>query len=331
MKMRILVVIPFLACSCSSNVDVKRDKAICTVVAEGLYTSFPGDFLYTGNYLVWTDPFSDTFLHIVDAQNGESLKSIVKIGQGPNEFSTPNVSLYNKDSIYIRDLNEDKEAYISLKAGDQGYTVTELKDRRFFNADIFMPISGNQWLSYGTFEEEDMPFAFASGSDYKRFGKYPFDENFDNKYICQGYVAYNREKQILVYSSIDFPYMATYKIGKEPTLAWENKSKIDYTLTDNEIRLSKDNRKGCSGLALTQNHIVTLEYDYDVDKVEYPVGRDFSKVPHKLFVRNYDGKLERIIDVEKPVIRLAANESGDFVYAIVIDPEFNIVKIDCED
>lgn len=333
--LKTIVIFAFLLalCSCTnnSNTDIKREKAVYTTITDSLYTSFPGSMLYTGKYIVWTDPFSDTFMHVVDPLTGETVKSIVNIGQGPYEFSTPEVAVYNEDTVYVRDLNDDKEAYIQVSPDCQNFTTSKMKDDRFRGADTYLPVSANQWLSFGTFEGQEKPFAYANGSDYTRFGKFYFDETFDNKYICQGSLAFNREKKILVYAVSNFPYMASYKIDKDISLIWENSSKIDYTLTGNNIQLSKDNHQGGYNVVLTKNHIVTMEYDYDADKVEYPKGRDFKNVPHKLFIRDYDGKLERILNVEKPICRIAADESSDFVYAIIVDPEFSIIKIDCNE
>ncbi len=65
---------------------------------------------------------------------------------------------------------------------------------------------------------------------------------------------------------MSFPYLATYSLdGCKLSLDKELSEKIDYTVQDGNLVTAKDSKRGAMELALTKNHIVTLDRDVVVE------------------------------------------------------------------
>lgn len=51
-------------------------------------------------------------------------------------------------------------------------------------------------------------------------------------------------------------------------------------------------------------------------------------VPVPFFLYDYEGNLVKIVDLEIPVMRIAAEEKDNTLYAIGVNPDFILVKYD---
>ena len=71
-----------------------------------------------------------------------------------------------------------------------------------------------------------------------------------------------------------------------------------------------------------------MEYDYERSDVNEIEGRDMKMLPKTLVLRAYDGNVLKIVDLGMPILRIAGQVNSDVLYAIVVDPEYKIVK--CE-
>lgn len=149
-------------------------------------------------------------------------------------------------------------------------------------------------------------------------------------YLYQGNMDYNANRNRLVYSSMSFPYLATYSLdGCKLSLDKELPEKIDYTVQDGNLVTAKDSKRGAMELALTKNHIVTLDRDVVVEG-EKPKGaspRDPSTLPHSLFIYDYELNLTHILNMQFPILRICGDSQGDVVYAIVLSPEYKLIQI----
>ena len=88
-------------------------------------------------------------------------------------------------------------------------------------------------------------------------------------------------------------------------------------------------RMGAMELALTKDYIVTVQRDYQTDPTdESRVGWDFSMLPQTLFVYDYQSNLKRIIDFKMPILRIGSDIKNNTIYAIVVNPDFCLVKYD---
>lgn len=84
------------------------------------------------------------------------------------------------------------------------------------------------------------------------------------------------------------------------------------------------------GLALTKRSIVTLDRDVvtEGEKTESKSPRDLSVLPHSLFVYDYNLNLTHIVNTKFPILRICGDTKTDFMYAIVLAPDYTLIKID---
>lgn len=57
-------------------------------------------------------------------------------------------------------------------------------------------------------------------------------------------------------------------------------------------------------------------------------GRNVASLPRSLFVYDYDLKLKKIINMPFPMLRLCGDVETNTVYAMSVNPEFELIKIE---
>ena len=264
-------------CICSSRIPSER--SICWYCSKSVdfpqrltqvMTSMPGDFIYTGRYVVWADvvqplsAFEGNFIHIVNPELKKEVVSMGRKGNGPNEFNTPTVVRYNGDTVYIRDLNTPRQVLISLPDAVEGRKP-------------IIPLAPSQdtWMDGKLFitkesqvrcnpDYKDTPFRYINGTDTIPFGQYVINLDVDDMVrmnFLQMSIEYDADLEMLVCNAFYFPYVALYKKTVNSfELMTEVKGDIDYTMSDGCVEFSRD---GFSSCKLTKNYLVTLDYDYD--------------------------------------------------------------------
>lgn len=83
-------------------------------------------------------------------------------------------------------------------------------------------------------------------------------------------------------------------------------------------------------LALTKRSIVTLDRDVvtEGEKPESKSPRNLSVLPYSLFVYDYNLNLTHIVNTKFPILRICGDTKTDFMYAIVLAPDYTLIKID---
>lgn len=326
----IIITLSLILCGLSSCMQstkqVIREEVSSTTVYDNIETRMPGTLFVNGSYLIWTDPLSaDNQVHVVDIKSKQEIGKFLNIGQGPDEFTGPVITVSNSgNQLIATDMNKPLTGYYPLDSllTKQPFTGNFVKnDTR--NVTRIVEIENGNLL---TFNLMDTPSFSYKGN---KFGKSLFDKPIENYWdVAQGNILYNPDKQLLIYSVIPFPYMAAYKKqGESFTLAWEQKEKADYTISNGEVKLDKS-QNGAMELALTKDYIVTLQRDYTQDNTdESTVGRDTEKLPTTLFLYDYQGSLKKILNLNVPTIRIAADYRTNEVYAICVDPDFVVKKV----
>jgi hypothetical protein len=316
--------------SCNNNLaktEITVENWSVSTFSDSIYTPIPGSLICTDNFVVWEDPVQNPFIHILDKQSGKEVYTFGEKGQGPNEFITPDISKYNKDTIFVFDYNNKKQAFLSVSDKNMGFAFCEEQKLQDLDGTI-LKLSPKQSVLFST--TWDKPFIFVNGNDSTKFGVFPIVGDFstDGRVRFQGNLNYNPETKILVYDVFAFPYFAIYQFKNNNfELRKEIKENVDYKIS--EGRLVIDNsvvQKGSLNTTLTKDYIVSVEYDYDNEKVELPKGRDVSKLPHCLFLRNYDGELVRKLDLCMPIMRVAGDVKSNEIFIVVANPDFAIVK-----
>ena len=86
---------------------------------------------------------------------------------------------------------------------------------------------------------------------------------------------------------------------------------------------------GCGMGVLTQ---FLLQRDDEVEETmdRKTEGRDMSSIPSSLFVYDYNLNLKKIINMPFRMLRLCGDVESNTVYAMAINPEFELISIDLE-
>ena len=79
--------------SCINKNTPRNELPFNRIIAEDLFTSFPGPLRVTSNHILMMDPFNFTgFLKVYDRRMGEEILSAGTIGRGPGEWNNPDIS-----------------------------------------------------------------------------------------------------------------------------------------------------------------------------------------------------------------------------------------------
>jgi len=338
MKTRLILFLTLL-CSCNTSekeiTKVERISLDAEIITDSIHSSLPGSLIVLNDYLVWQDVFaSDKFLHVVDIQTRKEVGRMGEVGQGPKEFIHPQISRSYDDCILAFVQGTKHQAYFSIErflAGEDYYipVPNSIKINPKSNFRL-LEIERGQFItlqpnSDKLLEHWNRPYFYS-------FGKFPIPESLrkDDRFnYFQGNIAYNPDLKKLVYTSYDFPYIAIYtKNGKYFKLQTEVKGKFDYSVSSGgEFKRSRDSKEGPRELTLTLDYIVTVDRDLSIDQTdENEVGRDPMKLPHTVFIYDYEGDLLKIANLGFPVLRIAADTKNNTLYAIVVMDDYVLVK-----
>lgn len=323
-------------CSCNSrNQDINVERIAdyeYTVISDSVYSRMPGSIFYQNGILYWHDVFSsESFIHAIDVETHKELQSFGNIGSGPEEFTTPLLSLLPSSGFLINDAQKKLEILYQIdKETDSLFVYArEYENKQKTTRLLYLDHSGLLYLC----PAEEKPF-YVKLDDTEGVckGLQPIKEKITNGFdIFQGNIAYNSHNKSLVFCALGFPYMSVYQVeNQDIKLKTELKSSVEYTISDGKLILDKDVRKGAMELALTNNYVVTLQRDEMVEG-ELPQAkqaRDLSVLPHSLFIYDYDLNLIKIINMPFPLLRLCGDINSGSIYAIIANPDFMIIKID---
>lgn len=314
------------ACS-QKQTEVERLEMKPVVVYDSIESRMPGNLMINDRYAVWTDPFSsENLAHVIDLTTNKETGAFINMGNGPEEFITPAFSLSPENELVVYDMNNDKIAYYSLdKMANGSAPLVSMQNKKTKGFTRIMQVDNNSLIYFDP--KAEYPFQTESGNS---FGKYPVNEKIKNSYdVFQGNIAYNPHNGLFIYSTFSIPYIAAYqKKGTEFKLVWETAGEADYAISDDKMILNRK-KENAKELALTKDYIVTLQRDYLNDPTdETTVGRDFTKLPQTLFLYDYKSNLKKIIHLQMPILRIAADSKSNTVYAITVNPDFMLVK--CE-
>jgi hypothetical protein len=308
----------------------ERVKIIPTILSE-IETSFPGELIVVDNYLLWTSPFnSEKSIHVVDKSSGKELCSFLHKGQGPDEMMNPNLALMQNGDLLSYSMGRKEIFQLSIDSAlqEKSYIVAKLPNPHPMSSRI-IPVDSLENIYFDLTAPKPFIFVHSQTNASYSFGVFPFKDSITNKLSAyQGSIAYNASRKTLVYATFEIPYLATYtmKAGKfvlnKRFLANKSHRVINGKLHD------EGSRRGATALALSKDYIITIERDRKYDQTnEASVGRDINKLPHTVFVYDYNLHPIKIINMGIPLIRIAANTASDTLFFIGANPEFVVGKI----
>lgn len=323
-----------LTCSCwdHKSTEVERITATPVELNAGIESMMPGSLLVTSDYILWTNPFhAEKNIHILDRKTGLELGQMLSIGEGPDELITPSSIIVPGNRVYALDMNSHKQFLLSVDSALSGAPVIlerYVMNRTHLSHMSMIDDSRIVFLDPGG----DSPFILTriDGTSSTTFGQFPLAGKIANGYdIFQGQMVYHPQKGILLYSTIQFPYMALYQKENESfRLICETPPFTDYGIVDGKIKVESSAPRPVD-LAFTSDYIVAIQRD---PQKEPPVGqssgRDFSKLPHTICLYDFDLQLKKVIDLGMPVLRLAADPLANTVWFIGVNPDFTLYR--CE-
>lgn len=330
-----LLFLIIMCVSCSSpKQDVSRiSNPSYTVVTDSIYTRLPGDVLYQNGYLYWFDPFSaENFLHVVNAETGKEEVGFGNMGQGPTDFSFPMFSLSSSHGIYVNDLNKNLEILYQWNAAEDTLSVFPAVYKNNPNAFRISCIDDQTKILLCP-ENEKLFDVITKSGETVSFGDRPIKDDILNAYdVFKGCLAYNPLKNLLLYANNKYPYIAVYKRNSwnDWTLSAEHTPECGYRIVEGELNFDSDTSYGSLETALTKDYIVLSQFDFEAEEfVERDnVGRDVKSMPRSLFVYDYELNLKQIINFSFPVFRMCGDPKTNTVYAIIVNPEYELIKIE---
>lgn len=317
------------------NIDIYTQKPI--LFYDSVFSSLPGQLLVLDDYVVWIEARkANNFIHIIDKHTQEEIAAIGSIGHGPMEFDNPIVEKGEENKLILYDTNQKKQGTISIDS------IKENKEYLTLNSPLegedvlrIKEISKNCYLLFSPISAT--PFSIHYNGQVYHSGELPIKEklNIGSMFnYFQGEIKYNPQKEILLYTTFSFRYMALYKKNNNHfTLVKESREAIpDYTINKGELSLSNKHDTHVSEIALTKNYIVTAEYlENEKEEALKPHNIYNYVLPQSLFVYDYNLVLQKIIKLEKPIMRISSNSESDIVYAIIEDPDYKLVTISIDD
>ena len=324
----------FFSCKTGKDNVERISNQNYEVITDSVYTRMPGSIFYQDNHIYWEDAIGfENFIHLVSVPEKKELFCFANMGEGPNDFSLPISSLSPNGGLFVNDGN--KSLGILYKVVDGKLISTSHKYENNPKSTRLLHLDANTLLYLCPEEKALFQIVRNNSSTGSSFGVLPIVDEIKNAYdIFQGNVLYNSQKRMLVYSNIIFPYVSIYKQtdGDKWELVSELKDEWDYTINDGKLKFSSEMSSGAMEMALTEEYIVLLQRD---SKVEGTIssqnsGRDISALPHSLFVYDYQLNLKKIINMPFPMLRLCGDLESNEVYAMSINPEFELIRIDLD-
>ena len=288
-----LIAVLFFSCS-GKNVEVQRISNLeYVVVSDSIYTRMPGTILYQDGIVFWEDPISfDNIIHAVDVKNRTELLAFGNRGEGPNDFTETIMSLDSEGGIIVNDLNKPLEIHFQVNIDKKSVSFSSYKYDCDNKATRLLYLDKGKVLYH--YPEAEKMFQVKENTSEYSFGERPIKEKMNNAYdIFQGQIAYNPQRRLLVYSNLIFPYLSIYK--RLDSEGWsqigEWKENLDYTISEGKLNFAPDSKKGAMELALTNDYIVLLQRDTEMEENisnKDMRGRNMASLPRSLFVYDYD-------------------------------------------
>ena len=321
--------------SCSEkNVEVQRiSNQAYKVVSDSIYSRMPGSILYQDGIVYWLDvPAFEKFVHAIDVKTQTEIISFANKGEGPHDFTAPELSLASDGGLYINDGNKPLEILYQIDGANLSTQIRKNENNPMATRLLHLDNGATLFLCP---DKNELFHIHGENTPDISFGERPIKDEINNAYnVFQGNVNYHPKKKMLVYSNLTFPYLAVYKHSADGNWSRTNELKEDwdYTISEGELRYSPEGKKAAMEMALTDDYIVLLQRDTQVEETvsSKERGRSMALLPHSLFIYDYDLQLRKIVNMPFPMLRLCGDVETNTVYAMCVNPEFELINIDLE-
>ena len=94
-----------LCVACSQTPQIEHDVVEPTVIFNDIESRMPGSLMILNHYAIWSDPLSaDDQVHVINLQTNQEIGKFLDIGNGPNEFVTPDYTLTSNNNVSYRQV-----------------------------------------------------------------------------------------------------------------------------------------------------------------------------------------------------------------------------------
>ena len=329
MKSLIIIYVTLFCCLFTGcNQSIKKTERLTInpiTLTKGLEMKRVANFICTDKYLFVQDPqLVNNFIKVYDLE-GNFISEFGNIGNGPEEFIVPEcipykngVLTWNKYGTFTTAISLDTNKFI------QEFIKIPIFNKE--NLSVQINSDGN-YITYNPNKEHVITLFSPEGIEIASAGKLPYPQEISEKeYLYSGKIIYNHyNKKLLLYLDV-FPYAAVFTIDKNKiTMDTEKKlANLDYTISNHQMQIKEGGKDCMSNCCLTKNYIISILNDPDYK------GYDNSQSSPKRFtvgVYDYNLNLVKIVNLKSPRYNLAAQGNDDSFYAIVQNPENDIVKV----
>lgn len=319
----------FIFISCNQYPQkIERVNVTPEIITDELYISKKSKLIKTNNLFYISDINEiDGFIKIYNS-SGAFNTSIGKIGDGPGEFTTPNIISYKNDGVLVWNKWGRFNSAISKKAGER--IVLSPITMPFINenaASLQTDLEGNFIVYNPTKKEGIITLYSKDGKEITSAGKLPYPQEISNRQESfSGEIIYNPYNKKLVLALNTLPYVSVYQIkNNQITLLNEQEiGEVEYHVSDNNMNIPNSGKDCLVGFCLTKDYIVSVLNDPDY------TGTDRSQTSpkrHTVGVYDYNLNLVKIVNLNMPRVKLAAQGKDNYFYAIVLNPEYSIAKV----
>lgn len=315
----ILLILCFAGCR---SEEPKPLKIPHTVLTEHVYTRLPGRLILHKQYLVWQDPFaSKDFIKIIDTQSGEQAGEAGCVGKGPEEFVTPSVGNCFDNKIVIYDLNSPKQAFFSIDSiiNRQKYYIPlplASTSRKF----PIIAVDSSSFISVNDSLASSLQF-IRRDSVVQTFGYPVITGDFYNRPdYFQANLFYDAYNGCLLCLRPYLSHISLYKNNGEEFSLYSRKqpARYDYSVENHQIKIKEPDTK-ILDVAFTRDYVVTIEINKENT-------RSTSGLPSIIRLYDYRFRLQHIIDLEIPLLRLAADSRSNTLYAMAVQDGYSVIQ-----
>lgn len=329
------ILILFQSCSKSKEEDVVNEVKIVWNKYEFREKLFfkSGDFDVLKGRLLIRNHLSDKLFVLYDLINNVEIKSILDIGEGPEEFSkivsfrqidSDKITVYEKDIFRYNIIELSKDSVVSISR----YSKLDSDNSNLVGNEDYFIASGyfSKRFSLNNFKDKSEVL----------FGEYPkisqeINENSKGMFF-QGYGVLNSVNNVYAFATNSIPMVDFYKLdGTEPKLIRrvEYPYELDFEDLSNKgfisIRYNENHKFGFRSITSSKTHIFILYSGKSklTDSNQYSSGNEihvFNFEGELLTKLNFDLPLNVIrVDAEMNVLYGISPTSDDAIYYISLD------------
>ncbi|MCR9015024.1 TolB-like 6-bladed beta-propeller domain-containing protein [Aquiflexum gelatinilyticum] len=295
------------------------------------------DLLILENNLIISDPDQEFHFKIFDLESQNLIGKFGKIGDGPCEVQFPSsIQRLSGEKNKVGINNRNSFSYLEFRFGK---TRGSLQDSCFllngkfdFNYQKFVKISQDRIVGTGLFQSR---FAISRIKDNKILGlkgKYPFEKElvgFQYETLAMAF-----QGDLLVHPSNSWVVSTSRKSFNFDILKFDENGELNQITEKHywppsfegetgdfvQARMKEDNKSGCLSTTVSENFIYIL--------FSGKTAEEKGNESNKIHVYDWDGILQKTIDVNSPLNLISVSENDEFLIGYLDDGKSNIFKID---